>query len=152
MNHNLAAILPVLAPQAIEWAQRQESKILTSGAALEKENLALARRVGVKHPERIRLSLVPEIPFPTDPSLSDAARRIGLLGPNAVGLTLGYGIYIRSGFNSARVLAHECRHVHQYEQAGSIAEYLPKYLQQVVQYGYADAPYELDARAFEISS
>lgn len=72
----------MLAPKAIEWAQRQESKIFTLGIALEEEGLALARRVGVKHPERIRLSLVPEMPFPTDLSLSDAGRRIGLLGPN----------------------------------------------------------------------
>ena len=66
-----------------------------------------------------------------------------------VGLTLGHSIYICNGHNSPRLLSHECRHVQQYEQAGSIAAYLPKYLEQIARYGYFDAPYEVDARAHE---
>ncbi len=66
-----------------------------------------------------------------------------------VGLTLGHCIYICLGHNSNRLLSHECRHVHQYEIAGSIATYLPNYLQQIVDFGYEDAPFEVDARAHE---
>jgi hypothetical protein len=39
--------------------------------------------------------------------------------------------------------------VHQYEAAGSIAAFLPLYLQQIVLYGYERAPFEVDARAHE---
>lgn len=55
--------------------------------------------------------------------------------------------------------AHVCftavarvQHVWQYEQAGSIASYLPIYLQQVADYGYEDAPLENDARDHEIKA
>lgn len=50
---------------------------------------------------------------------------------------------------SVRLVTHELRHVHQYETAGSIAAFLPVYLQQILDYGYAHAPLEMDARAHE---
>lgn len=39
---------------------------------------------------------------------------------------------------------------HQYEQAGSIAAFLPRYLQQIVTVGYNNAPFEIDARSHEL--
>lgn len=67
-----------------------------------------------------------------------------------VGLTLGYAVLICRGHEaSPRFLSHEFRHVHQYEAAGSIASFLPGYLQQIIAYGYPHAPSELDARAHE---
>jgi hypothetical protein len=48
-----------------------------------------------------------------------AAIHIGLLGPNTAGRTVGYGIFIAERC-TPRLLAHECRHVYQYEQAGSM--------------------------------
>lgn len=149
MKFDLAAELFVLTPKAIAWAQQQESEILGAGTALSKSELALARQVGVQHPERIRIFLVPALPQPTDPLLLKAAQETGLLGPGMVGLTLGHGIYVCHGHNSARLISHECRHVYQYEQAGSIAAYIPKYLEQIASFGYTNAPYEIDARAHE---
>ena len=57
-----------------------------------------------------------------------------------VGLTLGYGVYVCHGHGTVRLLSHEFRHVYQYEQAGSIAAFLPVYLQQIVTFGYNNAP------------
>jgi len=87
--------------------------------------------------------------MPTDAELRQAAIQTGLLGPGNVGLTLGYGIFIAAGNFTARVLSHEFRHVHQYEIRGSIAAFLPEYLQQIVTVGYDNAPLEIDARAWE---
>ena len=69
-----------------------------------------------------------------------------------VGLTLGYGIFIVSGHYTVRLISHECRHVYQYETLGSIDKFLPVYLQQIVEFGYAGAPLEVDARAYETHS
>ena len=149
MSFNLAAVLPLLIPKAIEWAERRAEEIATSGEPLAESSLVLARRVGVANPEAIRISFVAQLPLPDDPQLRQAALETGLLGPNMVGLTFGHGIYICRGHNSPRLLSHECRHVQQYEEAGSIAAYLPKYLQQIVEFGYFQAPYEVDARAHE---
>jgi hypothetical protein len=74
------------------------------------------------------------------------------LGPSGHGLTLGYAIYVCRGKESLRLFSHECRHVYQYEQAGSIEAFLPIYLRQVAMFGYANAPYEVDARAHELRS
>jgi hypothetical protein len=145
----LATVLPVLLPQAIAWAEARSAEVATSGVALTEPGLRFARRVGVRRPEFIRISEVRQLPLPEDPALRHAALQTGLLGPNMGGLTLGYSIYVVAGCGSDRLLSHECRHVYQYETAGSIAAFLPQYLQQIAVYGYENAPFEVDARRHE---
>lgn len=146
---DLATLLPQLLPAAIRWAEERSAQIARHGRALDPAGLVLARAVGVTRPELVRVQLVDAVPFPEEPLLRRAAMYTGLLGPNVAGLTLGHGIYIVAGRESARLLSHECRHVHQYEEAGSIAAFLAQYLQQIADLGYEGAPYELDALAWE---
>ena len=84
--------------------------------------------------------------------LRQVALETGLLGPGSIGLTLGHSIFIVRGHMSPRLLSHECRHVHQYEIYGSIAAFLPVYLEQIATVGYLGAPLERDARAHEIET
>ena len=119
--------------------------------ALTEREKRIAIAVGVTNPEKIRISIVSSIPIPDDPVLQKVAIETGLLGPDTTGLTLGYGIYILSGQGTDELLSHECRHVYQYETFGSIKAFMPIYLQQIAQYGYEDAPLEIDARQHEIS-
>ncbi len=149
MPFDLAAALPLLLPRAIAWVEAQEAQVLRAGAGLSTEGADLARSVGVRRPERIRVSLVDQIPLPDDPELREAALEAGLIGPDTRGITFGYAIYIRSDHDEPGLLWHECRHVHQYEEAGSIAAFLPVYLQQIVEFGYDRAPLEVDARNHE---
>ncbi|MGH7703983.1 MAG: hypothetical protein ACREMO_12885 [Gemmatimonadales bacterium] len=149
MPLDLAAALPQLLPKAIAWAEAQAAQGAASGQPLSQSDLELARGVGVTRPELIRVVLVDALPMPQDPALQTAAVQTGLLGPGMVGLTLGHAVFICRGHETVRLLSHECRHVHQYEQAGSIGAFLPGYLQQIVQSGYANAPLEADARAHE---
>jgi transposase-like protein len=67
-----------------------------------------------------------------------------------IGLTLGYSIFIVRRYMGPRLPSHECRHVYQYETSGSVAEFLPSYLQQIATVCYLNAPLEQDARAHEI--
>ena len=91
------------------------------------------------------------MPVPLDSVLVAAAKAAGLLLPSAVGLTLGHAVFIRrSHAGKRRLLRHELRHVAQNEAAGSIDAFLEQYLEQVVRYGYADAPLEIDAHSFEL--
>ena len=150
MNSELQAAFLALTPKAVEWVESCCADVLRNGKALDERNLTMARMVGVQYPEKIRVSFVQHLPLPEDSSLREAAVNAGLLGPEMVGLTLGYGIYLCIGHGNVRLLSHECRHVHQYELAGSIAAFIPKYLQQVAEFGYTGAPYEVDARAHEI--
>jgi hypothetical protein len=146
---DLAAELPRLLPSAIVWAEAQAAETLIEGVPLTDFGMRLARAVGVQRPELVRTIEVPSLPLPADPELRLAALETGLLGPGMVGLTLGYAIYIERGHASNRLISHECRHVYQYETAGSIAAFLPAYLQQIVEYGYELAPFEVDARTHE---
>jgi hypothetical protein len=151
MLTDLAAALPALLPNAIAWAENQSQIVIDRGATLNEPQLALACRVGVHQPERIRVGVVDRLPLPDDAALRSAAIQTGLLGPNMIGLTLGYAVLICRGHEAMpRLLSHEFRHVHQYEVAGSIAAFLPQYLQQIVTYGYANAPLEIDARNHEL--
>ncbi len=144
---DLGATLPWLLPKAIEWAEKQQSDILASGVPLSAEQVAMARGVGVALSEIIRIKLVDTLPLPHDPDLAGAVLQVGLLRPQMAGLTLGYGIFIcHRAYGSRNLIAHECRHVHQYEQSGSIAAFLQEYLPQVVTLGYDNAPLEQDAR------
>jgi hypothetical protein len=149
MPFDLHTALPALISKAIEWAETESSIISQDGLPLNEAQLALAKSVGVQQPSLIRIAEVTHLPFPKDPELQQAAIATGFLGIGMIGLTLGYGIYICHGHHTSRLLSHEFRHVYQYEQAGSISAFLPVYLQQIVTYGYHNAPYEVDARAHE---
>jgi len=149
MPLDFRAVLPSLMPKAIAWAETQYAAITLAGQPLNDADRSLAQSVGVARPEMIRVLEVPALALPEDPELAQAAVASGLLGPAMAGLTLGYGVFIRRGHRSVRLLSHEFRHVHQYEQAGSIARFLALYLQQIVAVGYNDAQFERDARAHE---
>jgi hypothetical protein len=89
------------------------------------------------------------LPFPDTPALGAIARDTGLLSPGTIGLTLGHAVFVLRGHDTRRLLTHEFRHVHQYEEAGSIGAFLARYLHEVAIVGYHDAPLEADARQHE---
>jgi len=152
MPIDLLAVLPALLPQAIDWANTRANEALANGDPLTEIQLKLAAAVGVSKAGRIRVSTVTTLPLPEDPVLRSVALETGLLGPNMIGLTLGYGIYVCDGHINNQLISHECRHVYQYEAAGSIENFLPIYLQQIAVHGYHDAPFEIDARQHEIDA
>ena len=149
MPIDLRPALPLLLPAAIAWAEARSQDAAAAGAALNERGITIARAAGVQRPELIRVSLVESLPLPEEATLRGAALQTGLLGPGMVGLTLGSSVLVYSGHETVRVLSHEFRHVHQYEAYGSIAGFLPVYLQQIVEFGYPNAPLEIDARAHE---
>ena len=153
---DLRQALPKLLPATIAWAEARANKAAQVGSALTAAEQELARQVGVSQPARVRVEIVDDLPLPEDPALRAAALAAGLLGPGMVGLTLGHCIFIRRGHRDRRqdrrLLSHELRHVHQYEQHGSIGAFLRVYLSQIAEVGYANAPLEADARAHEIDS
>jgi hypothetical protein len=71
-----------LLPLACAWAEEQERLILANGVALTERLMADARRVGVLHPERVRLMVVEEISLPVDARLRTAAEMTGLISPD----------------------------------------------------------------------
>jgi hypothetical protein len=138
-----------LLPKAVMWAERQSSLILCNGAPLNSNETELAVRMGVTKPHQVRILVAPEFPRPEDPQLFAFAERAGFFKPEMHGLTLGHGVFIRDGYRANRLVSHECRHVYQYEQHGSIEAFLRVYFAQITQFGYSGAPLEMDAYANE---
>ena len=147
---DLSAELPTLLPLAIAWARDQEAAGLRDGEKLSPPGMQLARSVGVVHPEQVRVVVTDVLPYPEHPALRQAAAELGMLGPDTAGLTLGYAVFILQVQTGTRLLSHELRHGHQYENNGSIEGFLPLYLRQVIDCGYPDAPLERDAREHEV--
>ena len=147
----LASDMSSLAPRAIAWAEQQSARVALSGSKLTPEQVALARSVGVQHPERVRIEVVEQFPLPQQADVKAAAMRIGLARPSIVGLTLGHSILLRRGYEKdLQLLSHELRHVWQYESRGGIAPFLTQHLQDLARFGYEDSPFEVDARAHEV--
>ena len=149
MMYDLAAVLPKLLPQAIEWVESCSAEILSRGKPLTAAGIKVARSIGVLDPTKIRVELVESLPLPDEQMLRDVALQTGLLGPDMAGVTFGHGIYACRDHVTNTLLAHECRHVFQYEAAGSIAAFLPVYLQEIVEVGYFECHFEIDARQYE---
>jgi hypothetical protein len=102
--------------------------------------------VGVIHPERVKIFEVPQIPMPKHPVLKAAAETSQLITPSTVGLTLRYGIFIHSKFSDDRCqIVHELVHTSQYEKLGGFLPFLRKYLLQLINIGYPEAPMEQEA-------
>jgi hypothetical protein len=135
-----------LLPLAANWAIKQEQRMLHAGVPLLAEEIADARAIGVAEPERVRLLQLDNVPVPSHPMLKAAAAAIQFLTPATCGLTLRYGIFVRSDcWRDRRLIAHELAHVMQYERLGGILPFLRQYLLQCLTIGYPEAPLEQEA-------
>src|SRR5215213_11065034 len=109
------AILPVICA----WAQRQEAAILRCGELLTEQAMQDSRRIGVRHPERVRTLVVDSVPPRLPPSLRKLAGRLRWGPTTAAGMVLGYGIFVRADQRHSRhLLLHELAHTAQYERLG----------------------------------
>ena len=150
----LLRLLPLFVFLAARWAARHERRILRLGVPLSPESLADAARMGVAQPEKIRLMEVDRIPLLNGTPVRWLARVVPQLSADTVGLSLRYGIYIRTRYRGNRqLIAHECVHTGQYERCGGLAAFLRAYFSECLTHGYPGAAMEQEAihRAGELS-
>ena len=137
-----------LLPIAANWACKQEQRMLRAGVPLSAEELSDAKAIGVREPERVRLLQLDNVPIPAHPMLKAAAAAIQFLTPATRGLTLQYGIFIRSDcWRDRSLVAHELVHTAQYERLGGMLPFLRQYLLECVTIGYPEMPMEQEAIA-----
>ena len=74
-----------------------------------------------------------------------------MLSPLTAGLTLRYGIFIRSDcWGERRLVVHELAHTAQYERFGSFASFLGEYLREcITPPGYPFGALEQEAKRVE---
>lgn len=145
---NFLLLLEELLPQICDWAQKKEEEnILKNGVALSADEMVTASKIGVRHPERVRLLQVPQVPMSQDAALRAAAAQAGLVSEQTAGMALRYGIFIRDDVwdNRSHIVAHELVHTAQYERLGGFAPFLKQYLSECLTVGYSQAPLEQEA-------
>ncbi|MAE62543.1 MAG: hypothetical protein CMJ49_14445 [Planctomycetaceae bacterium] len=137
----------MLVAEGTRYAEAHERTILAAGGPLSAGELADARRVGVQHPERVRVLVTDVIPYPEDAELRSVMKRYGLPPEMLRGKTLGYGIYLATpAAKSWRLLRHELVHVAQYERLGGVGPFVREYFRQLFDSGYGKAALEIEAR------
>lgn len=148
----VASALEHLLPRIVADLRNAENANLGRGSALTADQSKLATRIGVAHPERVRVVIVSEFPTTSDPALAvELKSRFGLgTNPRSLnGLTMGHVIFIKPNRANERwLLAHELTHVAQYEALG-FDQFAREYLQQMILVGSAQAPLEQAARMNE---
>lgn len=136
----------ILLPLACAWAEKQEGIILRKGIPLSTSQISDANTIGLVKPERVRMLRVARIPIPEHPALRDSVEATQLISPNTGGLTLRYGIFIRSDcWDNRQLVFHELVHTLQYERLGGFQQFLQQYLFECITIGYPDAPMEQEA-------
>jgi hypothetical protein len=145
-RQDLIAHFEVLLPMAARWAAEQETRIMREGVPLSGQEIFDAAAAGVRKAERVRLLQVELVPRPIEPVLAAACDAINFLTPATRGLTLGYGIFVRSDcWRERALIAHELVHTAQYERMGDIEIFLRQYLMECLTVGYFESPLELEA-------
>lgn len=141
-------IAKVLIPQYIEWAQDIEVQGLKDGRPLTESEMILANEVGVKYPVKVRIVTVDLVPYPYENfALKILGESLGFIGEGIVNnaQVFGYSIYIRKGYAlDTPKLAHELVHVLQIENS-TFETITFQHLSDLAQYGYSDAPLEVEA-------
>ena len=142
----MRALCKIVLPIATTWANQQEARMLRTGIPLTPAQLADAAAIGIAHPERVRLDIGPEAPWPFLKMFRPLAVRTGLVPRQIAGVTFRYGIFLRANHQHERgLLLHELAHTAQYERLGGIRGFLAEYLYECLSSGYPNGPLEQEA-------
>ena len=142
----LPALVYLAMPWVAWWAWRTERRTLRHGRPLFSSEWSAAVRVGVRHPQKVRILTVEEIPMPGLPIMHRLAARWGFDRRHIGGLCLRYGILLRRDLAAQpHIMAHELVHTAQYERHRTLSKFLRTYLLQCLRHGYPHAPLEQEA-------
>lgn len=131
-------------------AEKASAHVARQGRALSPLESRIASQVGVIEVGRVRVLETDILQLGMDPVTNALAARVGLQLSASSGMCLGHQVFVRSGRYSPSLLAHELRHVAQFESSGgNLAHFLGLYLSEIVRHGYFNAPMEADARRHE---
>ena len=118
-----------LLPAAYEWAKAQEELVLAHGTSLSPQQMADARRAGVRDCERVRVLVVDRIPLPESGELAEAARRTRIITEETRCVGFGHALLIRAeAWGDRELLVHNLVHIAQCERSGGLEQWVQQYL------------------------
>lgn len=114
---------------AYQWAKAQEEFVLAHGIPLSPQQLADARRAGVRDCDRIKVLVVDRIPLPETGDLAEAAQRTPIVTPDTRCVGVGHAIMIRAeAWGDRELLVHNLVHIAQCERSGGLKQWVQEYL------------------------
>lgn len=138
-------------PLTLAWYEEVEGQLLPQGRMLSSQETALAQRLGVKFPEKVRIVVLEKFPAPSNHELAVEAEKFGIGSALEGGRAMGYAIMLKPNLaDNPTVIAHELVHVAQHDRLGREA-FLRRYLVELEMMGYARSPLELEAYARQSS-
>jgi len=138
--------LDILTPLALKWVAKIEQQYLATGRELSDSELQMATSVGVTHPEKVRIIVLKDFPYPENKVLLSHAKNYGLGIPSEGGRTMGNIIMLKAQHKDERwLLARELAHVAQQEKMGRDA-YVRRFITEHEIVGRHRAPLELEAK------
>ena len=140
---DVVAQVDKLMPGVVALILSTEANALAHGRPLTADEIAIAHSVGVAAPERVRVLEESSIPGTDEPALAILIRQLGSYNPRVWGLTARYGIVFKA-HPPKFLLAHELRHVAQYERLG-LDRFARRYITELMVVGYVNAPLETEA-------
>jgi hypothetical protein len=147
VNAELASLFPVVMPHIQRWFVCEEATIQRNGIPLTAAQARDAGLAGVQKPGRVRVMAVEEIKVHGIGLMQKLAPGLQLIRPDSSAMTFGYGIIIRRLYAKDRsVLLHHLVHVAQMEELGGSENYIKRYINDCLQFGYGNAPLEIQAR------
>ena len=145
MQYDYNAIILFL-PKVCQWIENQENFIACNGINLSEEEIEIAKIIGIKNYDVIKVYESPIVPNPDDIVLLEIGKNIGLISPHTNGICFRYGIFINENTADKKgVLVHELIHTLQYEQYGTITHFINQYVKECIELGYHNSPLELEA-------
>ena len=146
MEQKIADNFDLIVQLMNNWSEQWQQHILRHGVGLSAEQILQARCVGVRHPEKVRILNVPNVPMPHYKLLHETFVSSNLFGLNAHGLSLMYGIFLKNDcFPQEYWLTHELVHVAQFERLGGLAGGMRQYLKECLTDGYESSALEREA-------
>jgi len=145
--HEVKQKQDLLTPLTLDWFKEVELRFLKKGRLLTEKEISMAKSVGVKHPENVRVIILTDFPSPQNKTLRTETKGYGLGNSAEGGRTMGYVIMLKARFKDDRwTLAHELAHVAQQEKMG-VKAFVRRFIAEHELMGNRRAPLELDANA-----
>lgn len=134
-----------LTPLTLSWFKEVEAKYLSKGRSLSDEETEIALKVGVTHPERVRVIVLKDFPIPDNKTLYSQAKQYGLGSPAESSRIMGNIIMLKARFKDERwMLAHQLSYIAQQEKMGR-QEFVRRFIAEREILGSKRAPMELNA-------
>lgn len=137
--------------QAVDWANKEESRLLEKGRPLNQREVEIAKQMGVQQPKHVRVVYSEQLmEIPETEPLRSILLEMGFDSPEFWGMALGRSIIIKPKFEGLEsLLSHELVHVAQVEQLG-FDNFIERYFIEMRRFGYQDAPLEKEAYAKQL--